>query len=163
MKSPFENLSDKLIFKLVKMIMEEVDFSDLETSQDLELTDGISSVEGYFGIKSDDYTLDSDYIYNLWKLNIESFEEETLTSSLYRPEYKKVKFDWIVLERQLVRSTYQHELETYGTNKDDILDYVHGIRNDGNLNYYDGNEINTEVIDSDFDDDDIDDNSFKIV
>jgi hypothetical protein len=163
MKSPYENLSDKLLFKLVKMIMEEVDFSDLENSQDYQLIDGINSVEGYFGVKSEDYTLDADFIYNLWKLNFESFEKETLTSPLYRPTIKKVTFDWTVLERQMVRSTYQHELETYGTNKDDMIDYLYGVRNDGNLNYYDGVEINTEVIDSEFEDDDIDDSSFKIV
>jgi len=163
MKSPFENLSDKLIFKLVKMIMEEVDFSDLETSQDLELTEAISSVESYFGIRSEDYTLDSDYIYNLWKLNIESFEEETLTSSLYRPKFKQVTFDWHVWETQWVKTINQHEIETYGSDKDDIMNYIYGMRNDGNLNWYDGKEINSEVTDSETTDDDIDDNSFTIL
>ena len=93
MKSVFENVPDKIIFRLVKMIMEEVDFSELETSQDSELTDAISSVESYFGIRGEDYTIDADYIYNLWKLNIETFDEEKLTSPLYRPKFKQVSFD----------------------------------------------------------------------
>ena len=163
MKSVFENVPDKIIFRLVKMIMEEVDFSELETSQDSELTDAISSVESYFGIRGEDYTIDADYIYNLWNLNIESFEEEKLTSPLYRPKFKQVSFDWHVWETQWVKTINQHKIETYGSDRDDMMNYVYGLRNDGNLNWYDGKEINSEVTESETTDDDIDDNSFKIL
>jgi hypothetical protein len=163
MKSVFENIPDKIIFRLVKMIMEEVDFSELETSQDSELTDSISSVESYFGIRGEDYTIDADYIYNLWKLNIETFDEEKLTSPLYRPKFKQVSFDWHVWETQWVKIINEHKIETYGSDRDDIMNYVYGLRNDGNLNWYDGKEINSEVTESETTDDDIDDNSFKIL
>lgn len=163
MKSVFENVPDKIIFRLVKMVMEEVDFSELETSQELELTEAIKSVESYFGIRGEDYTIDADYIYNLWNLNIESFEEEKLTTPLYRPTYKQVAFDWAVWETQWVKSTHRHEIETYGTDKDDMLNYIYGMRNDGNLNWYDGKEIDSEVTESETTDDDIDDNSFTIL
>ena len=163
MKSVFENIPDKIIFRLVKMIMEEVDFSELETSQDSELTEAISSVESYFEIRGEDYTIDADYIYNLWKLNIETFEEEKLTTPLYRPKFKQVSFDWHVWETQWVKTINQHKIETYGSDKDDIINYVYGLRNEGNLNWYDGKEINSEVTDSETIDDDIDDNSFTIL
>ena len=163
MKSVFENIPDKIIFRLVKMIMEEVDFSELETSQDSELTDAISSVESYFEIRGEDYTIDAEYIYNLWKLNIESFEEEKLTTPLYRPKFKQVSFDWHVWETQWVKTINQHKIETYGSDKDDIINYVYGLRNEGNLNWYDGKEINSEVTDSETIDDDIDVNSFTIL
>ena len=163
MKSVFENIPDKIIFRLVKMIMEEVDFSELETSQDSELTEAISSVESYFEIRGEDYTIDAEYIYNLWKLNIESFEEEKLTTPLYRPKFKQVSFDWHVWETQWVKTINQHKIETYGSDKDDIINYVYGLRNEGNLNWYDGKEINSEVTDSETIDDDIDVNSFTIL
>ena len=163
MKSVFENVPDKIIFRLVKMIMEEVDFSELETSQDSELTDAISSVESYFGIRGEDYTIDADYIYNLWKLNIETFDEEKLTTPLYRPKFKQVSFDWLGWETQWVKIINEHKIETYGSDRDDIMNYVYGLRNDGNLNWYDGKEINSEVTESETTDDDIDDNSFKIL
>ena len=163
MKSVFENVPDKIIFRLVKMIMEEVDFSELETSQDSELTEAISSVESYFEIRGEDYTIDAEYIYNLWKLNIESFEEEKLTTPLYRPKFKQVSFDWHVWETQWVKTINQHKIETYGSDKDDIINYVYGLRNEGNLNWYDGKEINSEVTDSETIDDDIDVNSFTIL
>lgn len=163
MKSVFENVPDKIIFRLVKMLMEEVDFSELETSQDSELTDAISSVESYFGIRGEDYTINADYIYNLWKLNSETFEEEKLTTPFYRPKFKQVSFHWHVWETQWVKTINEHKIETYGTNQDDIMNYIYGMRNDGNLNWYDGNEIDSEVTESETTDDDIDDSSFKIL
>ena len=163
MKSPYENLSDKVLFRFIKMLMEEVDFSELETSQDSELSDAIDTIKSYFPVQSDDYTIDADFIYNLWKLNFESFDEETLTSPLYRPKFKQVTFDWHVWETQWVKTINQHEIETYGSDRDDIMNYIYGMRNDGNLNWYDGKEINSEVTESETTDDDIDDTSFKIV
>ena len=163
MKSPYENLSDKVLFRFIKMLMEEVDFSELETSQDSELNDAIDYIKSYFPVQSDDYTIDADFIYNLWKLNFELFNEETLTSPLYRPTYKQVAFDWAVWETQWVKSTHRHEIETYGTDRDDMMNYIYGMRNDGNLNWYDGKEINSEVTESETTDDDIDDNSFTIL
>jgi hypothetical protein len=145
------------------MLMEEVDFSELETSQDSELSDAIDTIKSYFPVQSDDYTIDADFIYNLWKLNVESFDEETLTSPFYRPKFKQVTFDWHVWETQWVKTINQHEIETYGSDRDDIMNYIYGMRNDGNLNWYDGKEINSEVTESETTDDDIDDNSFTIL
>ena len=162
-KSVFETIPDKTIFRFIKEVMNEVDFSDLETSQESELTEAISSVESYFGIRGEDYTIDSDYIYNLWKLNTETFEGDKLTAPLYRPKFKQVSFDWHVWETQWVKTINQHEIETYGSDKDDIMNYVYGLRNDGNLNWYDGKEIDSEVTESETTDDDIDDNSFTIL
>ena len=143
--------------------MEEVDFSELETSQDSELSDAIDTIKSYFPVQSDDYTIDADFIYNLWKLNFESFDEKTLTSPLYRPKFKQVRFDWHVWETQWVKTINQHKIETYGSDKDDIMNYIYGMRNDGNLNWYDGKEINSEVTESETTDDDIDDRSFTIL
>ena len=44
-----------------------------------------------------------------------------------------------------------------------MLNYIYGMRNDGNLNWYDGKEIDSEVTESETTDDDIDDNSFTIL
>jgi len=161
--SIFETIPDKTLFKFIKMVMEEVDFETLESSQNYELQEGVETIESTLGIRGNDSSLDCDYIYNVWKLNEDLFEEDRLTNNLYRPTYKQVAFDWAVWETQWVKSTHRHEIETYSTDKDDMLNYVYGMRNDGNLNWYDGEEIDSEVTESETTDDSIDDNSFTIL
>ena len=162
MKSLFENVPDKIIFKFVKMMMEDFEFNELETSQDSELFDAIESVGSYFGIRGEDSVIDADYFYNLWKLNVDLFEEDKLTSNLNRPNLKNVSFDWHAWETNWVKSTYRHEIETYSTGKEDIYNYIGGLNSESDLFYYDGNEINHEVIDTDTTDDSVDIDSFEI-
>ena len=68
MKSVFENLSDKVLFRFIKILMEDIDFDSLDLSQDDTLMQGVE--ESSLGIKGDNIYLDSNYIYNVWKLNL---------------------------------------------------------------------------------------------
>ena len=163
MKSVFENVPDKIIFRLVKMLMEEVDFSELETSQDLKLTEAINSVESYFGIRGEDSIIDSDYIYNLWKLNVDLFEDEKFTTQLNKPSLKEVSFNWESWETQWVKNINEHHIKTYSLTKDEISDYIHALENDGTISWWDGQEIDSEVIESETTDSSIDEDSLTIL
>ena len=161
--SIFETIPEKTLFKFIKMVMKEVDFETLESSQNYELREGIETVESTLGIRGNDSSLDCDYIYNVWQMNENLFEEDKLTQPLNKPELKNVEFDWYGWETQWVKTINQHKIETYGSDRDDMMNYVYGLRNDGNLNWYDGKEIDSQVTESETTDDDIDDNSFKIL
>jgi hypothetical protein len=145
------------------MVMEEVDFETLESSQDYELQEGVETIESTLGIRGNDSSLDCDYIYNVWKLNEDLFEEDRLTNNINRPTFKKVEFDWYLWETQWVKQTYRHQIETYSSGKEDIFNYARGMNQDADLSVWDGNLINTDVYNAEVTDDSIDDSSFTIL
>jgi hypothetical protein len=160
--SIFETIPDKTLFKFIKMVMEETDFDSLESSQDSDLQDGVESVESILGIRGNDSSLDCDYIYNVWQMNENLFEEDKLTQPLNKPKLKNVEFDWYGWETQWVKLTYRHKINTYSSSKDNIYDYINGMRSGGDYTYWDGKLIDTDTYDSEVTDDSIDDTSFTI-
>ena len=90
------------------------------------------------------------------------FDEDKLHNSLNRPSVKTVKFEWNVSETQWVNSIYGHEIETYCSDKVEIFDYIEGLRNKGDINWYEGVELSSEVDSTETTDDSISKNSFKI-
>lgn len=161
--SIFESIPDKILFRFIKIIMEKVNFNTLDSSQDYSLNDGLESAESTLGIRGNDSSLDCDYIYNVWEMNQDLFEEYKLTQPLDRPKLNKVEFDWYAWETQWVKQTYRHQIETYGTSKDNIYNYIYGMGSEGDYSYWDGELIDTDVYDSDVTDDSIESNSFKII
>lgn len=161
--SIFESIPDKTLFRFIKVIMEEADFETLESSQDNELIDGFESAESTLGIRGDDSPLDCDYIYNVWEMNKDLFEENKLTQPLNRPKLNTVEFNWYAWETHWVKQTYRHQIETYGTSKDNIFNHIYGMGSEGDYAYWDGDLIDTDVYDSDSTDNSIDDTSFKIL
>jgi len=161
--SIFETIPSKTLFKFIKMVMEEVDFETLESSQEYTLKEGVETIESTLGIRGNDSSLDCDYIYNVWKLNEDLFEEDRLTNNLNKPTFKKVEFDWYLWETQWVKQTYRHQIETYSSEKGDIYSYVYGMNQDGDYALWDGNLIDTEYLNSETNDDSIDDTSFTIL
>jgi hypothetical protein len=156
--SVFESIPDKTLFRFIKIVMEHTDFETLNSSQDINLFDGIEEAESTIGVRGGDSTIDCDYIYNVWKLNEDLFEEDRLTGNLDRPTFKKVKFDWYAWETQWVKLTYRHQVETYGTDKGDIYNYIYGMSSGGDYSYFDGTLIDTDNYDTETTDDSIDDN-----
>ena len=161
--SIFDTIPDKTLFKFIKMVMEEVDFETLESSQDYELQEGVETIESTLGIRGNDSSLDCDYIYNVWKLNEDLFEEDRLTNNLNKPTFKKVEFDWYLWETQWVKQTYRHQIETYSSGKEDIFNYVYGMNQDADLSVWDGDLIDTDYLNSEVTDDSIDDTSITIL
>jgi len=145
------------------MVMEEVDFETLESSQDYELQEGVETIESTLGIRGNDSSLDCDYIYNVWKLNEDLFEEDRLTNNINRPTFKKVEFDWYLWETQWVKQTYRHQIETYSSGKEDIFNYARGMNQDADLSIWDGILIDTDVYNAEVTEDSIDDTSITIL
>ena len=161
--SIFNTIPDKTLFKFIKMVMEEVDFETLESSQDYELQEGVETIESILGIRGNDSSLDCDYIYNVWKLNEDLFEEDRLTNNINRPTFKKVEFDWYLWETQWVKQTYRHQIETYSSGKEDIFNYARGMNQDADLSIWDGILIDTDVYNAEVTEDSIDDTSITIL
>ena len=161
--SIFDTIPDKTLFKFIKMVMEEVDFETLESSQDYELKEGVETIESTLGIRGNDSSLDCDYIYNVWKLNEDLFEEDRLTNNLNKPTFKKIEFDWYLWETQWVKQTYRHQIETYSSEKGDIFNYARGMNQEGDYSVWDGDLIDTDIYNSETTDDSIDDTSFTII
>jgi len=156
--SIFESIPDKTLFRFIKIVMEEVDFNTLDSSQDYMLRDGVEEAESTIGVRGGDSTIDCDYIYNVWQLNSDLFEEDRLIGNLDRPTLKEVEFDWNAWETQWVKLTYRHQVETYGTDKSNIYNYIYGLSSEGDMSYWDGKLINTDTYDSETTDESIDDN-----
>ena len=156
--SIFESIPDKTLFRFIKMVMENTDFETLISSQDNELVDGIAEAESILGVRGNDIAIDCDYIYNVWQSNSDLFEEDRLIKNLDRPTLKKVEFDWYAWETQWVKLTYRHQVETYGTDKGDIYNYIYGLSSEGDMSYYDGTLIDTDNYDSETTDESIDSN-----
>ena len=161
--SIFETIPDKTLFKFIKMVMEEVDFNTLTSSQDYELQESVETIESTLGIRGNDSSLDCDCIYNVWEMNQDLFEEDKLTQPLDRPKLNKVEFDWYGWETQWVKQTYRHQIETYSASKDNIFNYIYGMSSTGDYSYWDGDLVDTDVYESDVTDDSIESNSFKIL
>jgi hypothetical protein len=90
-------------------------------------------------------------------MNEDLFDEGRLIGNLDRPTLKKVEFDWNAWETQWVKLTYRHQVETYGTDKGDIYNYIYGLSSEGDMSYWDGKLINTDNYDSETTDESIDD------
>ena len=161
--SVFESIPDKTLFRFIKIVMEHTDFETLESSQDSDLLEGVEEAELTMGVRGINYSLDCDYIYNVWQMNKDLFEKNKLTQPLNTPNLNKIEFDWYAWETQLVKLTYRHQLETYSSSKEEIINSIEKMRFEGDYSYWDGDLIDTDNYDSEANDDSIDTDSFKII
>lgn len=87
--SVFEKISDRVIFSIIKQIINKVDFDMVENSADWNFYEVVQSVCKLFSI--DPSIQDSDFLYNTILLNKSLLEEDSLTSKLERPTLKKLR------------------------------------------------------------------------
>jgi hypothetical protein len=153
--SIFEKTNDKILFKIIKMVMGEIDFESLESSINNDLRDSITSSSKYFGLSPDDY-LDDEYIYNVWKLNEDLFEENTLNGNLERPTLKKFNFNWDVWQTEWTQERYNHNFESYSDNKEDVINTLLSLGGDGLIDSWGGTLVEREVYESETTNDEID-------
>ena len=156
--SIFEKPNYKLLFKIIKMVIEEVDFESLESSIDDSLRDSLKSSSKYFGLSPDDY-LDEEYIYNVWKLNEDLFEENILNGDLERPTLKKFNFNWDVWQTEWTRERRNHNFESYSDNKEDVSITLFSLRGEGLIDAWEGKLVDRDVYESETTNDEIDTDS----
>ena len=142
-RSKLEELPDKALFLFIKKIENEIEI-DLEENL---FTKTCISVGKLFNIKNLDY-IDFNYIVATYNLNVPSvWDNERLTGELNRPQVKLYSFQFYETRIETVNTTYKLYQESYSAN---LVEETIKIREyDGNLEYWDGKEIDRDYLDGD--------------
>jgi hypothetical protein len=150
--SVFEEISDRVIFSIIKQIINKVDFDMVENSADWNFYEVVQAVCKLFSI--DPSIQDTDFLYNTILLNESLFEEDSLTSKLERPTLKNYEYDWVVTMKSIVNEYYRNTISLY-TAKDDVNDLLYLLKSEGTLDVFDGDLFEEETKDSEMLDDEL--------
>lgn len=151
--SVFEKMSDRVIFSIIKQIINKVDFDIVDNSADWEFYQTVQTVCKLFSI--DPSIQDTDFLYNIILLNDSLLEENSLTSKLERPKLKNYEYDWVVQMKSIVNEYYRNTISLY-TDKDSVEGVLYSLRSEGTLDVFDGDLYEEETKDSEMLDDEID-------
>ena len=140
-RSQLEELPDKALFLFIKKIENEVEI-DLEESLFVKTC---KSVGRLFNLKNLDY-IDFNYIVATYNLNVPSvWDSERLTGELNRPQVKLYAFQFYERRIETVETTYELYQESYS---EKLVEESIKIREyDGNLEYWNGKEIDRDYLD----------------
>ncbi len=140
-RSQLEELPDKALFLFIKKIENEVEI-DLEESLFVKTC---KSVGRLFNLKNLDY-IDFNYIVATYNLNVPSvWDSERLTRELNRPQVKLYAFQFYERRIETVETTYELYQESYS---EKLVEETIKIREyDGNLEYWDGKEVDRDYLD----------------
>ena len=152
--SAFEKMSDRVIFSVIKQIINKVDMDMVETSADWQFYQVVEGVCKLFSI--DPSIQDTDFLYNVIKLNEDIFEENSLNSSLKKPTLKNYEYDWIVTMKSIVNEYYKNTISLY-SDKDNVNDLLYTLKSEGTLDIFDGDLYEEDTRDSEMLDDEIGD------
>jgi hypothetical protein len=151
--SIFEKMSDRVIFSISKEIVNEVDVDTVENSADWSFYETVQSVCKMYSI--DPSIQDTDFIFNIIKLNESMFDEGSLTSKLDRPTLKNYEYDWVVTMKTIVNEYYRNTISLY-SDKDEINGLLYQLKSEGTLDIFDGDLFEEDTRDSEMLDDDLD-------
>ena len=151
--SIFEKMSDRVIFSISKEIVNEVDIDTVENSADWEFYQAVESVCKMYSIEPS--IQDTDFLFNIIKLNESMFDEGSLTSKLDRPTLKNYEYDWSVTMKTIVTEYYRNTISLY-TDKDDVNSVLYSLKSEGTLDIFDGDLFEEDTRDSEMLDDGLD-------
>jgi hypothetical protein len=151
--SIFEKMSDRVIFSISKEIVNEVDVDTVENSADWMFYQAVESVCKMYSI--DPSIQDTDFLFNIIKLNESMFDEGSLTSKLDRPTLKNYEYDWVVTMKTIVNEYYRNTISLY-SDKDEVNDLLYHLKSEGTLDIFDGDLFEEDTRDSEMLDDDLD-------
>ena len=151
--SIFEKMSDRVIFSISKEIVNEVDVDTVENSADWEFYQAVESVCKMYSIEPS--IQDTDFLFNIIKLNESMFDEGSLTSKLDRPTLKNYEYDWSVTMKTIVTEYYRNTISLY-TDKDDVNSVLYSLKSEGTLDVFDGDLFEEDTRDSEMLDDGLD-------
>ena len=151
--SIFEKMSDRVIFSIAKEIVNEVDIDTVENSADWSFYETVQSVCKMYSI--DPSIQDTDFLFNIIKLNESMFDEGSLTSKLDRPTLKNYEYDWIVTMKTIVNEYYRNTISLY-TDKDEVNSVLYSLKSEGTLDVFDGDLFEEDTRDSEMLDDELD-------
>jgi len=150
--SVFEKMSDRVIFLIIKQIIDKVDFDMVENSADWNFYEVVQTVCKLFSINPS--IQDTDFLYNTILLNESLFEEDSLTSKLKRPTLRNYEYDWVVQMKSIVNEYYRNTISLY-TAKDDVKDVLYTLKSEGTLDVFDGDLYEEDTRDSEMLDDEL--------
>jgi hypothetical protein len=151
--SIFEKMSDRVIFSISKEIVNEIDVNTVENSADWMFYQAVESVCKMYSI--DPSIQDTDFLFNIIKLNESMFDEGSLTSKLDRPTLKNYEYDWVVTMKTIVNEYYRNTISLY-SDKDDVNSVLYSLKSEGTLDIFDGNLFEEDTRDSEMLDDELD-------
>jgi hypothetical protein len=151
--SIFEKMSDRVIFSISKEIVNEVDVDTVENSADWMFYQAVESVCKMYSI--DPSIQDTDFLFNIIKLNESMIDEGSLTSKLDRPTLKNYEYDWVVTMKTIVNEYYRNTISLY-TDKDDVNSVLYSLKSEGTLDVFDGDLFEEDTRDSEMLDDELD-------
>ena len=151
--SVFEKMSDRVIFSISKKIVNEFDVNTVENSADWMFYQAVESVCKMYSI--DPSIQDTDFLYNVIKLNEDIFEENSLSSPLKKPTLKKYEYDWVVTMKTIVNEYYRNTISLY-SDKDNVNDLLYSLKSEGTLDVFDGDLYEEDTRDSEMLDDELD-------
>jgi len=142
-RSTLEELSNKSLVHICTKIEEKINVHEF----DEEFDDVCTEILKFYGIKSD--YIDLDYIFNIIKINS---GKSLNVNDLIKPILYNYTFDYDVSETQHVSKTYRHQRHSYMISTTDFQDSIRLRENNGDIDYYDGREVNYDVYDSEITD-----------
>jgi hypothetical protein len=151
--SVFEKMSDRVIFSVIKQIINKVDLDIVENSADWQFYEVVQTVCKLFSI--DPSIQDTDFLYNIILLNESLVEEDSLTSKLKRPTLRNYEYDWVVQMKSIVNEYYRNTISLYSA-KDDVNDLLYALKSEGTLDIFDGDLYEEDTKDSEMLDDELD-------
>jgi hypothetical protein len=152
--SVFEKMSDRVIFSIIKQIVKKVDLDIVENSADWQFYQVVEEVCKLFSIYPS--IQDTDFLYNVIKLNEDVFEENSLTSPLKKPTLKNYEYDWIVTMKTIVNEYYRDTISLY-SDKNEIKNVLYTLKSEGTLDIFDGDLYEEDTTDSEMLDDELGD------
>ena len=150
--SVFEQISDRVIFSIIKQIVNKVDLGIVENSADWQFYEVVQKVCKMYSI--DPSIQDTDFLFNIIKLNESMIDEGSLTSKLDRPTLKNYEYDWVVTMKSIVNEYYRNTISLY-TAKDDVNDLLYYLKSEGTLDFFDGDLYEEDTRDSEMLDDEL--------
>ena len=151
--SIFEKISDRVIFLIIKQIINKVDFDMVENSADWNFYEVVQTVCKLFSINPS--IQDTDFLYNTILLNESLFEKDSLTSKLERPTLKNYEYDWVVSIKRIVNEYWRNTISLY-SDKNDIKGVLYNLRSEGTIEIFDGDMYEEDIRDNEMLDDELD-------
>ena len=151
--SVFEEISDRVIFSIIKQIVNKVNLGIVENSADWQFYEVVQKVCKLFSINPS--IQDTDFLYNIILLNESLIEEDSLTSKLKRPTLRNYEYDWVVTMKTIVNEYYRNTISLY-SNKDEVNSVLYTLKSEGTLDVFDGDLFEEDTRDSEMLDDELD-------
>ena len=159
MASELESLPDKILFQVLKQLKKNCESEDIHLNAEFddEIVTVIDQTLKIFGIIDSPKYIDDEFLWTVFKMNINILSEDKLMGNLERPDIKEYEFNIDVSETVYQSTSWKHRIESYGN----PYRMAKAMEYNGDLEYWEGRETDRDIHDSETNDIKIDKRSFK--